>query len=158
MVNHLECWMADTDVLLKNGNLQFYRFRYSPNFCHLVTDKIIQCDLSKGFLWKNAPKLLHIEDFTKKIPWNCHIWTMGSSRLPKYSRILNFFYFHLGLCSQIWLIPLVDDLQCGYITKLEKKKPYHQVGEGSGNKSLPCWGGQSLDRKFFFVEFLSNNE
>jgi hypothetical protein len=24
--------------------------------------------------------------------------------------------------SQIWLIPLVDDWQCGYITKLQKKK------------------------------------
>jgi hypothetical protein len=46
---------------------------------------------------------------------------MGSSRLPKYSRILKFFYFPLWLCSQIWLIPLVNDLQCGCITKLEKK-------------------------------------
>jgi hypothetical protein len=27
-------------------------------------------------------------------------------------------------CSQIWLTPLVDDhYQCGYITKLKKKKP-----------------------------------
>jgi hypothetical protein len=25
-------------------------------------------------------------------------------------------------CNQIWLIPIVDDRQCGYITKLEKKK------------------------------------
>jgi hypothetical protein len=28
------------------------------------------------------------------------------------------------MCSQIWLIPLVDNRQCGYITKLVKQKMY----------------------------------
>jgi hypothetical protein len=35
--------------------------------------------------------------------------------------VLNFLLSSLT-CSQIWLIPLVDDHQCGYITKLGKKK------------------------------------
>jgi hypothetical protein len=36
-------------------------------------------------------------------------------RLQKYSKILKFFYF--PHCTQICLIPLVDDCQCGYITE-----------------------------------------
>jgi hypothetical protein len=182
MVNRLDCWMIDTDVLWKMEiwptKLQFYCFLCSPNFCHLVTDKIIQCDLYKGFLWKNAPKLLDIEDFTqKKIPWNCHIWTMGSSRLPKYNRILKFFYFPLWIGSLIWLIPLVDDLQCSYITKLGKINPTTKLVRAL--VTSPChveearvWTGEHceptqqhtlqdgwyVDRNCFLVELLSNNK
>ncbi len=36
--------------------------------------------------------------------------------------ILKFFYFSSLTCSQIWLIPLVDDCKCGYVTKLKKEK------------------------------------
>jgi hypothetical protein len=45
---------------------------------------------------------------------------IGFRRLPKYGKILKHFYFII--CpSQIWLIPLVDDHQYGFITKLKKK-------------------------------------
>jgi len=36
-------------------------------------------------------------------------------KLQKYSKILKFFYF--PCCTQICLIPLVDDCQCGYSTE-----------------------------------------
>jgi len=54
--------------------------------------------------------------------WSCHILIISSSRLPE--KIEQFFKFLLSSfkCSQIWLIPLVDDSHCGYITKLKKKK------------------------------------
>jgi len=42
--------------------------------------------------------------------------------LPKYSKILKFFLLFSLTYSQIWLIPLVDDHQHGYIAKLKKIK------------------------------------
>jgi hypothetical protein len=41
---------------------------------------------------------------------------------PKYRKTLNFFSLSALACSQIWLIPLVDDSQCGYENKIEKEK------------------------------------
>jgi hypothetical protein len=45
--------------------------------------------------------------------------------LPKYGRSLKSFLLSSFICSQIWIIPIVDDQQCGYNTKLrrEKKNP-----------------------------------
>jgi hypothetical protein len=51
--------------------------------------------------------------------WNP--WRIGSSRSPKYSRVLNSFLLFSLTCSQIGLIPLVHAHQCGYITKLKKE-------------------------------------
>jgi hypothetical protein len=48
---------------------------------------------------------------------------VGSKRSQKYSKILTSFFPPSYLtCSQIWLIPLVDDCPGDYITKLEGKK------------------------------------
>ncbi len=48
---------------------------------------------------------------------------IGSSKLPKYSRILKIIYIFSLTYSQIWLISLVDHLWCGYITKFSQNKP-----------------------------------
>jgi hypothetical protein len=45
---------------------------------------------------------------------------MDSSRPPKYRRIFKIFVFFSLAYGQIWLIPLIDDHQCDYITKWEK--------------------------------------
>lgn len=73
---------------------------------------------TKGFCEKYVTKSPDLEIF---FLCNYHIQTIGSGRWPKYSMI-NFSTFLFDLssltCSKIWLIPLVDDFQCGYITKL----------------------------------------
>jgi hypothetical protein len=48
----------------------------------------------------------------------------GPQKLPKYTARFFFFFKLLSslTCSQIWLIPLADDHQCGCITKLEGNK------------------------------------
>ncbi len=44
-------------------------------------------------------------------------------KIPKYTATFFFLKLLSSLtCSQIWLIPLADDHQCGYITKLERKE------------------------------------
>ncbi len=49
---------------------------------------------------------------------------LTASGLPKYNRILKFFYFPSFPCSQIWLISLMDDYQCGQLHhKVEQKAP-----------------------------------
>ncbi len=87
---------------------------YLYQFWLLVTGiKVSQNDQPIGY---------KMPEFKGKKIWNHHIWTIGSSRLPKYSRILNFFLLSSLTCSQIWLIPLVDDHQCGLHTNLNKIK------------------------------------
>jgi hypothetical protein len=56
----------------------------------------------------------------KKTPWVTYLWILG----VKLTSYFNKWYYSCNLCcnSQIWLIPLVDDHQYGYITKLKKKK------------------------------------
>jgi hypothetical protein len=57
---------------------------------------------------------------------------MGFMRLPKYGKTLKHFYFII--CpSQIWLIPLVDDHQYGFITKLKKKLWKYAEAKGKGS-------------------------
>ncbi len=60
--------------------------------------------------------MVHFEFF---LVWSCHILIISSSRLLE--KIEQFFEFRLSSfkCSQIWLIPRVDDIHCGYITKLK---------------------------------------
>jgi hypothetical protein len=63
----------------------------------------------------HVPKLPDFEECFLEI---AIIWTICWEQvLPKYSRILNFIYLLLSSFthSQILLIPLVDDVQCGYI-------------------------------------------
>ncbi len=49
---------------------------------------------------------------------------LTASGLPKYNRILKFFYFPSLPCSQIGLISLMDDYQCGQLHhKVEQKAP-----------------------------------
>jgi hypothetical protein len=58
---------------------------------------------------------------------------MGSSKFSKYRRILKSVVLSFLACSQIWLFPLVDDHQSGYITKIEKetlivrRQHYHTI-------------------------------
>lgn len=94
---------------------------------------VLHCTWSLGFLAANnigsekmyseswwvsqgASSPFHINLF-----WNCHISTIGSHKLPEYTRIFYFFLLSSLAYSKIWLIPLVDD----YITKLKINKPLH---------------------------------
>jgi hypothetical protein len=71
---------------------------------------------TKGLLPKKEHKscqilsFLLITIFTQQVP-------AGRQNVVN---VLNFLLSSLT-CSQIWLIPLVDDCQCGYITKLKNK-------------------------------------
>ncbi len=58
---------------------------------------------------------------------------MGSNMSQKYRKTLKFFSLSALACSQIWLIPLMDDSPCGYVTKLKKIKK-------TTWNTLPCWG------------------
>jgi hypothetical protein len=75
----------------------------------------------------------------------------SSSRLPNYSRILNFFLLSSLTCSQIWLIPLVDDSQCGgwVHNKIERKNP---VGGGLSN-NLFLMTGDEHTKAHNFLKF-----
>jgi hypothetical protein len=91
-------------------------FVFGENFGHLAKIYIIQWGPHKGFLWKKYTK--SHQSFSLKLPI---FWKISSIRSAKYIRILKYSYFPLT-CSQIWLIPLVDDCQYGYITKFKEKK------------------------------------
>jgi len=43
-------------------------------------------------------------------------------------------------CDQIWLIPLVDDCQFGYITQLNKNKSKTKLGTQTRLKSMKIEG------------------
>jgi len=83
--------------------------------CHLVTNKKVHGIDTKDFWWKKLTKLAR---FWGNFLWNCHIQTIGSSMLQKYSRILEISSL---TCSQIWLLPLVNSYPCGNIPKLRGK-------------------------------------
>jgi len=60
------------------------------------TQKPVQLIVQRGNSdTKIVPKLP--EEF---LFWNCHIWTKGSSMLPKHSRTSNFFF-----CFPLWHVP-----------------------------------------------------
>ncbi len=90
------------------------------NFYHLLT-KTNSVWLLKRIFGEKMRQFARLSRivFPLKLPyfgWNP--WRIGSSRSPKYSRVLNFFLLFSLTCSQIGLIPLVHAHQCGYITKL----------------------------------------
>jgi hypothetical protein len=77
---------------------------------------------TQDFCEKNVLKLQDLEEVLLG-NWHFVCKKNCSSRLPKYNRILKIFYYPLLPTTQIWLIPLVDDLPVWLlITKLEKRK------------------------------------
>jgi hypothetical protein len=78
--------------------------------------------VSKGFIYFeiNESKSLDFKDFLGEI-------SQFRQRFQQVAKIhlAGFLKYLLSslICSQIWLIPLVHDCQCGYITKLQKRKP-----------------------------------
>jgi hypothetical protein len=97
---------------------------FGVNFYHLLTSKNSVWLLQRNFGEKicQFARLSRIF-FSLKLPyfgWNPS--RIGSSRSPKYSRVLKFFLLFSLTCSQIGLIPLVHAHKCGCITKLKKKK------------------------------------
>jgi hypothetical protein len=66
---------------------------------------------------KKVQKLLISRENILKLPY------LNNTTVPAkslYSWILKKKLFSFFINSQIWLIPLVDDQQCSYITKLRK--------------------------------------
>jgi hypothetical protein len=63
-----------------------------------------------------------IRQFLKNVFLNCHISTNRFQPTPNQN-IKGFLKLSYLVYSQIWLNPLVDGHQIGYITKL-KEKPY----------------------------------
>jgi hypothetical protein len=78
-------------------------------------------DICEETVW-NSPDLENLFFFF--LPrWNCHILPIGSSdRSQKIIAGLIFLCSLLLTYSRIWLIPLGDDFQCGYVTKARKFK------------------------------------
>jgi hypothetical protein len=70
---------------------------------------------TKDFLEKNVPNL---PDFKEKSYEIAIYIQLGSSRLPNYRKILKKFPLSSLTYSQIWLIPLVDICECGYIKRM----------------------------------------
>jgi hypothetical protein len=99
-------------------------------------------------LWRKCAKIVRFQwqDF-----WNCHSQTIGSSRLPRYSRILKTFYFPLWSVSKFRLA----DYSCGWSSmwlhqRIEKKNK---------NKTLNCfmksWPSLNCFMKFWPFSLLS---
>ncbi len=142
-----------TDQSIRNGWLENSRYIYPPLLFSFLTTLCQHCFLfqnfatlvgakkkssvihsHKGFLWKN------LSDLGEKNFWNCHIWTIGSNRLPKYSKILKFSYFPL------WPVAKFDEfLLCGWLplwlapSKNWKRKPLNSTLLKKGkNKNKIC--------------------
>ncbi len=98
---------------------QWFLFFWDEFFPTWWVTKTIQCNPSyKGFFCeKKGSKLPDLEEliynFLSAISSRWPIYIAGVL-LKNLLSSLNF--------SQIWLMPLVDDCQCGYITKLKQKK------------------------------------
>jgi hypothetical protein len=97
---------------------RLYRFGEGEEFHTVVTEKKFSANCIKQeffFFGKNVPKLAYSEG--KKF-WNCHILTVGLFLETKQDS--NFFFPLLSSLTgcQIWLVPLVDDRQFTYLTKI----------------------------------------
>jgi len=76
---------------------------------------------TQDFCEKNVLKLQDLEEVLLG-NWHFFCKINCSSRLPKYNRILKIFYYPLLPTTQIWLIPLVDDLPTHHKIGKKKKK------------------------------------
>jgi hypothetical protein len=85
-------------------------------FSPLDYKRIINCNSSKGFLWKKSIKVAKFGFIFFEITIFRQLVPAGRQTIAGF---LIFFLFSLTH-SQIWLIPLVDHRQCGYIIKLRK--------------------------------------
>jgi len=110
--------------------------------------KTIHCNSNKLSLWKKCAKTVRFQwqDF-----WNCHSQTIGSSRLPKYSRILKIFYFPLWSVSKF---NLAKNSSCGWSSmwlhhRIEKKTPI------SLNCFLKAWPSLNCFMKLWPFSLLS---
>jgi len=92
----------------------------------------ISCSIT--YFAKRKSNDIHTKDFCEaqknaplnsQISWKCFLkFPYLNNRFQQVTKILqDFFILHFPSlnCNQIWLIPLVDDSHCGYITIIEKK-------------------------------------
>ncbi len=116
-----ECVLGDWANQMMNSGFFFFLFFvfFGGQIFTTWLQTTIQCNSYKLSLWKKCAKIVRFQwqDF-----WNCHSQTIGSSRLPKYSRILKTFYFPLWSVSKFRLA----DSSCGWSSmwlhqRIEKK-------------------------------------
>jgi len=81
-------------------------------------------------LWKNIVKSSYLDNIFLE-------------RLPKHSRILNIYILYSVICTRIWLIPLVDDHESTYITKLTKKTTPPQYSICGRKFKMACYFGHA---------------
>ncbi len=95
------------------------QFFWGGNFHHLVMKRIPVQLIYQGFLCKKMHR--KTSDFEKKTPELLTFRHWVPAGCKNIARFLNFSTFLV--VTQICLIPLVDDCQCGYITELGEKIP-----------------------------------
>jgi len=96
------------------------KYFFVGKFLHHCNQKIyIQCHMVQKIFQEKLHKVTKFWGFNFFL---CHILIVGSSKLANYKEDSWSFVFSSLTCSQIWLIPLVDDCQCDYITKLNQNK------------------------------------
>ncbi len=92
-------------------------------FCHLLTQKNPEWPIQRIFVKKCAK----VAKFFGKFLWNHHIWTIVRAGHQIWQDYYKKKSPSCLACRQIWLVPLVNDSQYGYITKSKRrKKPGHE--------------------------------
>jgi len=103
---------------LDKGHALVNFFTFKQHFCLAIFKKKI---LQKIFVKKNAPNSPDFEELFSEIGIFRQCVSVGCQ---KYSRILFLKLLSTQSCSQIWLIPIVNDHQCKTSQNWgEKKKP-----------------------------------
>jgi hypothetical protein len=113
---------------LDKGHALVNFFTFKQHFCLANFFKKI---LQKIFVKKNAPNSPDFEELFSEIGIFRQCVSVGCQ---KYSRILFFKLLSTQSCSQIWLIPIVNDHQCKTSQNWgeKKKTPALKIGEFSG--------------------------
>ncbi len=145
-------WMCIGWLSKSNDEQWFFFFLFFVFFGGQIfitwLQKTIQCNSDRLSLWRKCAKIVRFQwqDF-----WNCHSQTIGSSRLPRYSRILKTFYFPLWSVSKFNLA-LVKDHPCGYTTELKKNKRKTPISLNHDHLSIVSW---NCDHFHFYQSSIS---
>jgi hypothetical protein len=118
---------------------------FLANFQHLATKSKSSANHTKDLCERNASKSSYFKGFKKK---NYHIYTMGFSKLPLNCGESIFLHFSFTY-SQIWLILVIDDCQCGLRKKIGKNKK-NKINCLSGLE--PTITYYKVESKFYFFD------
>jgi hypothetical protein len=130
VVPKAEIWREDSSRWLwRKGDIgKFPQLHIKINFVRILNEWIL-------IYTSNTPFPQYWMDPFWRILFLKLSYLDNRSRSPNYSMTFYLFLLSSLTCSQIWLISLVDDHQCGFITELlEKNKKQKKTLISSVNK------------------------